>query len=271
MTAIFKILITGLVFLLSLPVLAGDSTAVANELTKIIKEYEDIIKHFITLLGVFITVWGAITVAKITRKAPDAATKLEQIKFIDSLIVDKAWQEEHGRFVVEEAFQLYYNKYIPVDIIVLLAGLEARFYAFSSYIKVSGLTSFNKDSHKIKSLTLFGKWLRAISILLLIIILLHIVAVTGIVSYSLLMSESDNTLTLIFGGSLAFSSAIAAYGAFVLFDLMIDIPADFNRFEKDLEGYIEKTEIRNADFIIILVSLIIIVVIWFVKHLYFPM
>ena len=51
-----------------------------------------------------------------------------------------------------------------------------------------------------------------------------------------------------------------------LFNIGADVFPNFSKFEKDAEGYIEKTEIRNTDFLVIIVLSIIIGAFWLAMY-----
>ena len=98
------------------------------------------------------------------------------------------------------------------------------------------------------------------------IVLLHVASVAGVISYSLLMNDIIFTLNIIVGIALAVISAIFLYCMCALFNIGADVFPNFSKFEKDAEGYIEKTEIRNTDFLVIIVLSIIIGAFWLAMY-----
>lgn len=261
MTATYKILITVSILLLSLPALAGDKTS--NVLITFFNAYEDILKSIIPLIVAIVTVGGAIFVTKIARKAPDAAVKLEQLKFIEGLVYDKAWSKPDSYFVVEEAFKLYYNTYIPIEIIKLLASVDERFFAFSSYAKVGGQVSFDKKKEEIKSLSKTGKNLRVGMLFSLMITFVHIWFALSVLS--LFMFSKDNFLNIALGGVFAIASAFCGWAVYIFFDRMIDVKKDFRDFESKLKGKFKATEINKSDWATITTCVVIVSGLWIVR------
>lgn len=261
MTAPYKILISISILLLSLPALAGDQTA--NVLITFYNTYEDVLKSITPLIVAIVTVGGAIFVTKIARKAPDAAVKLEQLKFIEGLVYDKAWSKPDSYFVVEEAFKQYYNTYIPIEIIKLLAKVEDRFFAFSSYAKVGGLISFDKETKKIKSLSKKGKNVRVGMLFSLIITFVHILFLC--LFLSLFMFSKDNFLNIALGGVFAIFSAFCAWAVYEIFDKIIDFKKDFRDFESKLKGKLEATEINKSDLRTITMCVFIVSFLWIAR------
>ena len=258
---IFKSLLPVCILLFTLPTLAADTDTASRGF---INDYEDIIKNIVTLFGVIMTVVGAILVAKISRKAPDALVKLEQLKLIDVLVYNKAHQNPDNYLVVEEAFKLYYNTYIPIEIIKLLSNLEERFFAFASYAKVGGLISFNKKTGKIKSLSGLGKFLRIVALFVLSTLFAHICF--GFLVAASFMTAKSNMLDIIWGGVFAIPAVFCAYAMFIIFSRMIDLKSDFTRFESKLEGKVETTEINKSDLLIIIICIGIIIGLWLIRH-----
>lgn len=257
-----------LALMVAQPVCAAGDFVEPNVFSEFIKEHEEIIKHFTSFIVAVIAVLGTIKVAKISRIAPDAAVKLEQMKFIDSLIIDKAWEEERGRFIVEEAFQLYYKTHIEVDVIVILIGLEKRFYAFSSYVKVGHLTHFNTSLNRIESLSTTGKLMHVLSLFCLSIVLLHVVVGAVITSY-LLIDESISSVNIMLILVLALFSGLSLSIVFTWYSQALDVFGDFSRFERDLDGYVDNNMIRKTDCLLIFISVIVIGSIWaFIYFIY---
>ncbi|MGO2331649.1 MULTISPECIES: hypothetical protein [unclassified Pseudoalteromonas] len=258
MNATYKTLITVSIFFLSLPVLADDK--VSNVSITFFDDYGDILKSIIPLIVAIVTAGVAIFVTKIARKAPDAAVKLEQLKFIEGLVYDKAWSKPESYFVVEEAFKLYYKTYIPIDIIKLLANVEERFFAFSYYANVGGLISFDKQRGKIKSLSEKGKNLRIGALLSLGIMFLHFCFISFVLA--IFLFSKSNFLGVALGCIFTIFFIFFGWAAYSSFDNMIDLKANFRRFESKLEGKFEATEINTSDMTIIIFSIIIIVILW---------
>lgn len=209
---------------------------------------------------------GVIIGAKIARKAPDSAVKLEQLKFIDLLFHNKGLDKPDDYFVIEESFKLYYGTYIPIEIIKLLAGLEERFFAFSLYEKVATRISFNKETGKIKSLSEQGKYLRMGALFSVTITLVHCCFLLFVIA--LLMIQSTHMYVNIMGVSFAVIGCSFLYVAYLFFDKMIGVRPDLQLFESKLDGHFEPTELNKTDKIIILSSVIFISGIWIIKAIY---
>lgn len=258
MTVSNRILITVSMLLLSLPALADDNTS--NILTTFFNDHEDILKNIIPLIATIVTVGGAIFVTKIARKAPDAAVKLEQLKFIEGLIFDKAWSKPEFHFVVEEAFRLYFKTYIPIEIIKLLAVAEERFFAFSSYAKVKGLISYNKQTDMIKSLSEQGKNIHMGALLSLMVLCVHFFIIFLALAISSFSEFSFYYITL--SGSFAIISTFSGWVVCISFKKMIDLKSDFRHFESKVEGKFEPTEVNKSDWAIIIFCILFVIALW---------
>lgn len=254
--------------LLSLPVLAADTNTSSNPLINFIKEYEDLIKHVITLMAALVTIFGAIMVAKIARKAPDAAVKLEQLKYIDALILEKALSKPELYFVVEEAFRHYFKTHIPIEIIKLLANVEERFYAFSYYAKVGGLISYDKKTRKIKSLSAAGKNLRIATMFSIFALCVHISTIFAFSAFQLFTQSSP--LYFLIGTLLITFSVSFGWLAINVFDKMGDVKTDFRRFESKLEGKYEATEVNKSDWAFLIGCTAIVSLFWITRFYFVP-
>jgi hypothetical protein len=226
----------------------------------------DITKSILALFGVLITVVGAYFIGKIARKAPNDMVKLEQLKLIDVLTLEEAWLKPERHFVVEEAFRQYYNFYIPIRIIQLLSNVEQRFYAFSSYKKIAKFTSFNQKTKKIKSLSKEGKNVRLVALVTSFISMFLLLLFVTVSAYALFMIDGRhaNAWLLIIVSFLVYIAGQLAYFCYLALDSAMESNANFERFEKELSGYVEPTEVDNNQYVVIGVNIVILVFLWII-------
>ena len=242
----------------------------SDKITSLTKDNPDMIKHIITVVGMLVTLIGGFFIARITTKAARSNVKLEQLKLIYALSVEKNVTKGNYEFLVEEAFRSYFGKHIPIKVINILTALEEQFSAFSCYEVIGGLTSYNDKTKKIKSLSTRGIQVRIAALIAIAVFFILLAVFFGVILYKLLKEFTDITLVfLLIVTVVGVITSLSLIASGYLVNLAFDTKPYFNRFEKALADKIETTELPRSNIIVLVIfSIFIGGIICTTRHLF---